>query len=123
MASRDFNAKQALERETKTLFAEVVYDSGVPSLVDNKHYGIASVVDNGTGDLSLILEDAYSSLKFVKATLKAAAAEDILVQLRSEDVVSAKEVRLLTLTGATPTDLADDSVLVVTLELKNSEEQ
>ncbi len=120
MASRDFNAKQALERETKTLFAQVVYDSGVPALVANKSYGIASVVDNGTGDLSLILDNAYSELKHVKATLKAAAEEDIRVQIKSEDVDVAKEVRLLTLTGATPTDLADGSILIITLELKNS---
>jgi hypothetical protein len=123
MASRDFNAKQALEREVKTIFAQVVYNSGVPSLVSNQNYGVASVVDRGTGDLSLILDDAYSSLKFAKVTLKAAAAEDIRVQIKSEDVAIAKEVRFLTLTGATPTDLADGSILIFTLELKNSTEQ
>lgn len=59
MANRTFNQFQgSLEKGVVQLFAEVSFDPlGAPTLVRGK--GIAGVVDNGSGEYTINLQDTY----------------------------------------------------------------
>lgn len=119
MANRNFNRKQALEKEVKDLYAEVAIGaSGAPTLTSS--VGIASIAKNSTGDYTLTLQDAYNSLKFAQIMFLDSSAQDIRAQLKAEDVAGDKTIDFLTLTAATPTHPASGQVLLIKLELKNS---
>lgn len=119
MANRNFNRKQALEKEVKELFAEVAIGaSGAPTLT--KGLGISGIVRNGAGDYTLTLEDGFVRLMDFQASHEAASAEDITFQLSAQDVTTAKTVSFFTKTAATETDPSDGSTLRIKLELKNS---
>lgn len=120
MADRNFNSKEALEREVKDLYVKVsIGASGAPTLVSGAAYGSASIARNSAGDYTLVLSNPYNQLRNFKAKLLAAAAEDIRVQLKSESVASDKSVSFMTLTDSTKTDPSDGSTLIIKLELKN----
>lgn len=84
-------------------------------------HGFEAVVRNGVGDYTLTLSDKYSSMKYCKAFLLSSTAQDIRFQLKSESVSSSREIRILALKGTTLTDPADDSVILVKVELKNTD--
>lgn len=119
MANRNFNRRQALEKEVKDIYASATIGaSGAPTLVSK--IGVASLVRNGAGDYTLTLQDKYMSLKFADIIHLDDAAQDLNFQIYSEDVDGAKTLRFLCLTGATPTDPASGSSLLIKLELKNT---
>ena len=67
-APRNFNRRQALEKEVKDLYAKITIGaSGACTLTEG--YGFASVTKMGTGDYKLVLQDKYVSLKSFKAVL------------------------------------------------------
>lgn len=120
MASRNFNRKQALEKEIKDLYAKVTIGaSGAPTLVTG--HGITSITRNGAGDYSLVLADKYVSFKFMEVTFLSSSAQDLNVQLYSEAVNDTKTIRFLTLTGATPTDPANGQTMYIQVTVKNTE--
>ena len=119
MANRNFNRKQALEKEIKEIYAEIAIGaSGAPTLT--KGLGVESITRNGAGDYTLTLEDSWVRLMSMHATHEAASAEDITFQISAKDVTTAKTVDFFTKTGATETDPSDGSTLFIRLELKNS---
>ena len=119
MASRLFNRKQALEKEVKELYADVTIGaSGAPTLT--KGLGVTSIARNGAGDYTVTLDDKYVRLMSAQMTHLSSTAEDLKMQLHSETVSTTKTVRMLTLTGATETDPANGTRLLIRLELKNS---
>lgn len=119
MANRNFNRQQALEKEVKTIFAEVDFGaSGAPTLTSG--LGIASIARDSAGTYTMTLEDRYVKLLGVSGVLLDAAAEDIRLQLSSEDVDGNREIGFFTLTGATETDPSDGSKMFITLHLRNS---
>jgi hypothetical protein len=121
MANRSFNRRQSLEKEVKDLYCKVsIGSSGAPTLVAANNYGILSIARNSTGDYSLILEDKYSSLKFFEGALLKSSAEDIRIQIKSEDVNVTKAINFFTLTGASPADPSSGSILVLKIEVKNT---
>lgn len=83
-------------------------------------YGIASFTRNDVGDYSIVLQDAYFSLKNARAILLSTTAQDINFQLYSEDVDGVKSIRFLALSGATPTDFSAAGSVYFKFELKNS---
>ena len=88
-----------------------------PAIV--KGMGFSTVVRNSAGDYTITLQDKYSSLKHLKASVIAATAVDLRVQIHTNDIQN-KIVRILTLTGATPTDAADGTTLILQMDVKNS---
>lgn len=119
MANRNFNRKQALEKEIKELYAKVtVGSSGAPTLTTG--YGIASITRTSAGLYQLTLADKYVSLKHFEVTFLASTAQDIRAQIKAEDVASAKTIDFFTLTGASATDPSSGQVMLIKIELKNT---
>lgn len=119
MASRNFNRKQALEKEIKEIYALLTFGSSGAVTLTTGH-GVASAAKSGTGDYLITLQDRYVSLKMVEGTFLSSSAEDIRVQVKAEDVASAKTISILTLTGASATNPASGTKLYLKFELKNT---
>lgn len=61
---------------------------------------------SGTGIYTITLTDAYVNLLSAQLTVKAATAVDLVAQVKTYDVVSAKTVVIELLAAATPTEPA-----------------
>ena len=119
MANRNYNRKQALEREVKEIYAEVaIAGSGAPTLT--RGTGVASVTRDSAGVYVLTLQDKYTRLMHASVTQLVAAAQDLNTQLEAEDVASAKTVTFRCVEAGVETDPDSGSVLYVSLQLKNS---
>lgn len=119
MPSFIYNRRQAIEKEIKDLYLKVSFgSSGAPTIVTG--YGFASIARNSAGDYTVTLNDKYSSLKFVEAIFSSSSAQDLAVQLKAEDVIGAKTIEFVCLTGATPTDPASGKVMFMKVEVKNT---
>lgn len=119
MANRNFNRRQALEKEVKDLYAEITTAFlGVPTLLSG--VGIESVIQNATGDYTIKLQDKYTALKYFNAVMLSDTPLDHTIQLHSESVASDREVRFLFISGGVPQDPVTDCRLLIKLELKNS---
>lgn len=119
MASRNFNRKQALEKEVKEIYASItIGSSGAPTLTSS--VGVASISRTTNGEYVLTLQDTYVSLKMFECVLIKSSGEDITFQLKAESVASAKTVTFFTNTGATPTDPSSGAEIRLRLDLKNS---
>lgn len=119
MASRNFNRKQALEKEIKEIYAVLTFGaSGAVTLTTG--HGVASAVKSDTGDYRITLQDKYVSLKFVEGIFLKSTGEDIRIQLKAEDVDGAKTIDILTLTAASATNPSSGAVLYLKFELKNT---
>lgn len=119
MASRNFNRKQALEKEIKEIYAKLTFGSTGAVTLTTGH-GVASAVKSNTGDYRITLQDAYVSLKFVEGTFIKSSAEDIRVQIKAEDVAVSKTIDILTLAGASAANPSSGAVLLLKFELKNT---
>lgn len=114
-----YHRRQALEKEVKDLYARVTIGaSGAPTLAEG--WGIASIVNNGTGDYTITLQDKYPSLKFVDMVHQNSTGEDLNVQLHSEAVATSKTIRVLTITGSSATNPSSGDVLYFKIEVKNT---
>lgn len=82
--------------------------------------GVATVVLTGVGEYTFTLSDKYSALESVDFTLLAATAVDLVPQVKSVDVTSAKTIVVRLLAAATPTDVSAAAVLYMALRLRNS---
>lgn len=124
MANRNFSPKQALEKEVKELFCKITFGaSGAPTLVTGQQQGFESITRDAQGDYTLVLMDKYVALKSVEGIFLDDAAQDIRLQLNSDDVsdyAAAKSISFFTLTGATATDPASGQALLLKVEVKNS---
>lgn len=119
VANRNWQRKQALEKEVKELYAKVAIGaSGAPTI--SSAYGIASVARVSTGLYRITLSDSYASLKHVEAIVLHSTAADHTFQVKLETVATTKLVELFVLTGGSVADPADGSSLLIKLELKNT---
>lgn len=121
MANRNFNRKQALEREVKDLYLEVSFGAtGAPTIVSG--VGITSITRNDAGDYTIVLDDRYhGGLKYFDGVLLDAAAEDIYFQLQESRVASAtKDLDIFCLTGSSATDPSNGSKAYFKFEVKTS---
>lgn len=121
MANRSFYRQQSIEREVKTIFAEISFGaSGAPTLEEG--LGIASVTRNDAGDFTITLDDAWSKLMAVSPIFENTTEEDIRVQIDDFDLsASSKTINLYTLTDATATDPADGTKLYIAFHLRNGD--
>lgn len=121
MANRNYNRKQALEKESKEISAQVAIGaSGAPTLSAAASLGVASIVRNSAGLYTLTLQDKYMRLISVQISQQAAVAEDLQFQVAAEDVDGAKTVQFRCVAGAVETDPSSGSTLRIHLNLKNS---
>jgi hypothetical protein len=125
MASRNFNRYQALEKEVKTLYAEVAIGaSGAPTLTSG--LGITSIARTGTGAYTVTLADRYVRLMHVNIIQVDADAEDLTFQVTSSSVNSTtKAVSFVCKAydgdgAAAAADPSDGSSLLIKVELKNT---
>lgn len=124
MANRTFNDAQALEKEVKTVFAKIsIGAAGAPTLVKPGSLGVASVALSATGDYLITLEDLYPTLLGVEALALSSTAADITFQVKAEAVATAKTISIFTKTGASATNPASGTVILLTLHLKNTSVQ
>lgn len=112
MANRNFNRFQALEKEVKSLYAEISLDgAGAPTLV--KGLGIASVALD-SGDIKLTLQDKYNRLMHVSVVEVGSPTLTAPVSVVSEDVDGAKTIVL------SNADALASTKLLVRIDVKNS---
>lgn len=121
MANRRFQRVQSLSREVKILHARVAIGaSGAPTLDSDLSVGVASVVRDSAGVYVVTLDDKYNNLLHVDVMQLEATAEDLTFQVESEAVATAKTVQIQAKAAAVETDPSDGSVLLLRLELKNT---
>ena len=119
MASRNFNRFQALEKEVKTLYAEVaIGSSGAPTLTSG--LGITSIVRNSAGVYIVTFDDKYVRFMAFSAHQLEATAEDLTFQVESEAVSASKTLQFQCKAAAVETDPSSGSVLFLKFDLKNS---
>lgn len=120
MANRNFNRAQNLEKEVKSLFADIAIGaSGAPTL--SKGLGIASVARVSAGLYDITLQDKYIRLMQCSVSQMVAAAQDINPQLVSEDVDGTKVIRVRFIDSSeAATDPDSGSRILVRIDLKNS---
>lgn len=94
--------------------------SGAPTIDTSASKGVASIARTATGDYTITLDEAYSSLLWAGVIMLEADDTDIQVQMAAQDVSSGKTVQIICTAGATPADPPDGSDLYIKLELKNS---
>lgn len=121
MANRMFNRAQNLEKEVKSLFAEVsIGSSGAPTLT--KGLGIASISRSSTGLYVVTLQDKYVRFMHASVQIMSASAEDAVSQLVSEDVDVAQTISFRIIKGSDGlvVDPASGDKLFIKIDLKNS---
>jgi len=121
MANRNFNRKQALEKEVKEIYAKVAIGaSGAPTLNASQSIGVASVSRTSAGLYVLTLQDAYMRLMDAHICVVTPSAEDIVSNVSAEAVATAKTVTFRTTAAGVATDPASGDTLLISLQLKNS---
>lgn len=120
MANRNFNRKQALEKEIKEIYAEIsIGASGAPTIAYAT--GVASISRTSTGLYVLTLQDQYTRLMHANVSIESAAAQDLDAQIQSSALTtSAKTLTFRTQAAGVVADPSSGSVLRVALQLKNS---
>lgn len=119
MANRNYNRRQALDKEVKDIYLQVsIGASGAPTL--NRPLGVSSIVRNSAGLYTITLQDKYMSLRAVQIVQQAALAEDLTFQVTAEDVDGAKTIQFMAHAAAVATDPSSGSTLYIALQLKNS---
>ena len=112
MANRNFNRFQALEKEIKSLYAEISLDgAGAPTLV--RGLGVDSVVLNG-GAVQINLQDKYMRLMNVSVIEVGGPSLTSPVSILEADVAEGKYIIL------SNADALASTSLLVRIDLKNS---
>lgn len=93
---------------------------GINGVASSSLNGVASVVQSGVGEYTITLSEKYNAFLGAHFSVLAATAVDLVPQLKSADVTSAKTVVVRLLTGATATDPAAALTLYVMIMLRNS---
>jgi hypothetical protein len=80
----------------------------------------ATCARTGVGEYTVTLTDKFAALMDCQLTLEAATAVDLVPQIKSHDVSSAKTIVFRLLAGATPTEVAAASTVHFKAFLRNS---
>lgn len=121
MASRNFNRKQALEKEVKEIYAKVAIGaSGAPTLSAADSLGVASITRTSAGLYQLTLQDKYVSLKHMDVKIATPTAEDIVSNPVSETVSTTKLINFRCTTAGVATDPASGDTFYIAMQLKNT---
>jgi isopropylmalate/homocitrate/citramalate synthase len=100
------NAYPVKATQSELLLMSVTADldaANAPTIVEGGNI-IQSVTRTGTGEFTVTLRKGFVALRAFAPALQAATAIDLVPQLKSNDVSSAKTVVVRLLAAATPTD-------------------
>lgn len=100
--------------------AAVSLAGGVEGVSSSTALNGASVARTGVGEYTVTLSNTYNALESCNLTLKAATAVDLVPQIKSDDVSSAKTIVFRLLAGATATELAAVATVNFSAVLRNS---
>lgn len=89
---------------TVSAAAAVFLTGGIDGVASSSMNGVSSVVQSGVGTYTITLEEKYNAFLGAQFQVLAASAVDLVPQLVSADVTSAKTIVFKLLAGATPTD-------------------
>lgn len=108
MANRNFDFIQGLGKGVKVIagsFAPNGSSAVAATSVKGKGFSVART---STGLFTITLQDAYTALLSMTASLQLASGDDKFVQIGSVDVVSAKtlEIRVWDISGAAVADVS-----------------
>ncbi len=119
MANRNFSTVQALNREVKIIAGSfsIAASGGAATKLQGRGFSVAKTT---TGVYTITLEDKYVALLSACATVKAATAVDLVAQIKSHDVASAKTVVIDLNAVATPTEPSAVTEIHFALFLRNS---
>lgn len=119
MANSSFNRMQSLNKEIKIIAGQfsIASSGGTATKVSGLGYTVAK---SGTGEYTITLSEKYPYLISAIATVQAAVAVDLVPQVLSHDVSSAKTVKINLNAGATPTEPSAVTVVNFVLVLQNS---
>ncbi len=124
MANRNFNRKQALDKEVKEIYAKVAIGStGAPTLDAARSLGVASVARVSAGIYDVTLQDKYVALMQLSESVQLAsgAPASLAVVIRSEAVDSTRVIRVAFVDSAgAAVELDNGSTIRLKLDLKNS---
>lgn len=125
-ANRNFNRKQALDKEIKELYVNVAIGaSGAPTLDAAQSLGVASVSRVSAGRYSIRLQDSYPAFRHLTEVRQLASGAPSAVGgvvIRSVDVTSSTPTIVIEyVDGAgAPVELVSGTVLRLEINLKNS---
>lgn len=119
MANRNFSTVQALNRSVKIIAGSfsIAASGGAATKLQGRGWSVAK---SATGVYTITLEDSYTALLSACASVKAATAVDLVAQIKSHDVSSAKTVVIDLNAAATPTEPSAVTEIHFVLMLRNS---
>lgn len=94
-------------------------DDGNPTVVSG--LGTTSITRTGVGQFTVTLDSVWTSLKAARTVILNSTAVDLRAQLKSEAVSTSRTLVVMTLTGATPTEPAPGTTLMLKMTLKNAD--
>lgn len=119
MANRNFSRVQALNHEIKLIGGNfsIAASGGAATKVQGLGWSVAK---SATGEYTITLEDSYVALQSITCTVQAATAVDLVAQVTSHDVVTAKTIVISLNAGATPTEPSAVTLIHFQANLRNS---
>ena len=126
MANRLLEDPRAFEKELVIVSGSFQVAAGSPDTITNiVGKGVSTVVRSDTGKYTITLSDVFTAFRSGHVELLMAAATNLVGQIISTDVASAKTVVITTHAAGTPTEFTDttaDSTATIyfTFYLKNS---
>lgn len=119
MANRNFSRVQALNHEVKIIAGcfSIAASGGAATVVQGLGFSVAKTT---TGVYTVTLQDSYVALLSANLQVKAATAVDLVAQVKSYDVTTAKTIVIDLNAGATPTEPSAVTEIHFALYLRNS---
>lgn len=119
MAARRFVNVQAINQEVKIIAGSfsIAASGGAATLVTGYGYSVAKTT---TGVYTVTLQDAYPYCISAVVSVQAATAVDLVAQVKSVDVSSARTLVIDLNAGATPTEPSAVTVINFILVVQNS---
>jgi uncharacterized spore protein YtfJ len=85
-------------------------------------WGVSSIAQTGTGAFRITMEDKYNAVKFVDAIVKATAAQNIVVQVKADDINGAiPYIDVISHANGVAANPSDGAVLKFVIEVKNTD--
>lgn len=121
MANRSYSRTQALSKEIKFLYAKATIGaSGAVTMSAADSIGIASIAKSADGRYTVTLQDKYMKLAAFDVAILSASPQDLVPQLVSESVASAKTIVFRTNAVGVETNPSSGTVLFIRIDVKNS---
>jgi hypothetical protein len=119
MANRSFHSVQALNREVKIIAGSfsIAASGGAATKLQGRGWSVAK---SASGVYTITLEDKYTALVAANVSVKAATAVDLVAQIKTHDVASARTVVIDLNAAATPTEPSAVTEIHFALFLRNS---